>query len=174
MNRQFMVSVCLLICACMGVSTSQAGIQWIEVGISGLTCSVCSRSVELRIRKLEFVDHVVTDLAKTESRVYLKPGVQADLRKIAGAVVAAGFSVRFLKVALSFEGVTVSKDGRFTLQGQAFRWLGFQGYPAHDEVMLKLVDQEFLPREETRQWKDEISTSGSARQNMVHAVPEAS
>ena len=91
-----LTTVLLLICS----KESKAGIQWVEVGVNGLTCSMCTRSVEMSIRKLEFVDSVVMDLETTEGRIFLRPNVPFNLGQIAKAIVKAGFSVQFVKIRL--------------------------------------------------------------------------
>ena len=67
----------------------------VTVGVNGLTCSQCSRSVEMRIRKLAFVADVKMNLEHTEGRIFFKKGDKVNVDKIAAAVVDAGFSVRF-------------------------------------------------------------------------------
>lgn len=172
MNRTYQLLTLLLLCVFSGMSSSYARIKWVDVGVSGLTCSVCSKSVEMRINKLGFVKSVSTDLDKTESRVYLKEGATIDIRKIAKAVVEAGFSVRFLKIQMDFDDISVSKEGDFTFQGQDFEWINYQSGVARGEMMLKLVDKDFLPRQEVGLWKEKIKESSS--QNAVHAVLEKS
>ena len=77
-----------------------AGIKWIDVGVNGLTCSLCTRSVEMSIRRLDFVDTVMMSLETTEGRIYVKPDVPVNVEQIAKAVVNAGFSVRFIATQL--------------------------------------------------------------------------
>lgn len=153
--------------------SSYAGLRWVDVGVSGLTCSVCSRSVEMQIGKLDFVDSVYTDLQRAESRVYLRDGSAIDMRKIAKAVVDAGFSVQFLKVDLNFEDISIDADGSFDIQGQSFQLIGDKD-ELHSDRVLKLVDRHFLPRKEALIWKDQIKTLDSSDQNSVHAVLEES
>jgi copper chaperone CopZ len=71
-----------------------------EIGVNGLTCSMCSRSVELAIKKLGFVESVEMDLEKANAIIKFKSEAIIDFKKIANAVKDAGFSVRFLKLNL--------------------------------------------------------------------------
>jgi copper chaperone CopZ len=70
----------------------------VEIGIDGLTCSMCSRSVEMAIKKLNFVESIEMDLERTHGIIKLKDSVNIDYQKIAQAVKDAGFSLRFLKI----------------------------------------------------------------------------
>lgn len=95
----------------------QAQVLSAKVGINGLTCSQCSRSVEMQLRKLSFVKNVNMDLETTEGTLQFNEGSDVDFLKIAKAVKDAGFSVRFLdteidmrKVKVTEKGFTIGKD----------------------------------------------------------------
>jgi len=152
---------------------SVAGIQWVDVGVNGMTCSMCTRSVEMSISRLDFVDSVSMSLEETEGRVFLKSEAVIDFKKIAKAVVDAGFSVRFIRVGFNFDDVPVDQDGFFTWQNKSFQWLQFKSSVAEGDVALKLVDEYFLPRKENLEWKKKIgNTKAQANQNIFHVVQE--
>ncbi|MGC4021299.1 MAG: heavy metal-associated domain-containing protein [Cyclobacteriaceae bacterium] len=146
-----------------------AGIKWVDIGVDGLTCSMCSRSVELSVRRLDFIDNVTMSLEKTEGRVYLKSGQPIDLKKIARAVTDAGFSVRFLRVEFDFNDITIKSDGSFDYQGQPYVWIDFKDGSAKGNVVLQLVDEGFLPRKESTPWKKRIAPDKS-RQKVFHVI----
>lgn len=144
-----------------------AGIKWVDIGVNGLTCSMCTRSVEMSVRRLSFVDSVVMSLEKTEGRVYVKQGDPINLKAIAKAVVDAGFSVRFLRVEFVFNDIEVNQDGSFLYQGQQYIWLDYKNGSAKGDVSLKLVDDYFLPHKESSVWKKRI---GDLSQKAFHVV----
>jgi hypothetical protein len=164
--KHFLLSVLLTIAA--GVSAF-GGIKWADIGVNGLTCSMCSRSVEMSVRRLDFVDRVDMSLETTEGRIYFKPGALIDLNQLARAVVNAGFSVRFVRLEISFDDITLNKDGSFVFQGQPYQWLDFHNPPA-TQAALKLVDENFLPRKERALWKKKIGSSKSGDQRILHVV----
>jgi len=150
---------------------ASAGIEWVEIGVNGLTCSMCTRSVEMSIMRLDFVDSVVMDLETTEGKVYLKSEEPADLKRIARAIVNAGFTVRFVKLHFNFTDVAVNDDGIFEWNGQPFEWIDFKKGVANKEADLKLVDEEFLTRKENSQWKKKLEhTSKTDSQKTLHVV----
>jgi copper chaperone CopZ len=152
---------------------SVAEIKWVEIGVDGLTCSLCSRSVEMSLRRLEFVDSVSMSLEKTEGRIYMTPDMPVNLEQIAKAVVNAGFSVRFLRIEFSFKDIPVSRDGSFSYQGQTYQWLDFNGGLLKNEVALKLVDEKFLSRKESSQWKKKLAASPSENpKKVLHVVQQ--
>jgi len=90
---------------------SHAQILSAKVGINGLTCSQCSRSVEMQLRKLSFVKDVDMDLGQTEGTLQFRKGSDIDFSKIAKAVKDAGFSVRFLSTEIDMQQVAITQDG---------------------------------------------------------------
>jgi hypothetical protein len=167
MNLRFLVLFLLLTTA--AATSSLGGIKWADVGVNGLTCSMCSRSVEMSVRRLDFVDRVEMSLETTEGRIYFKPGALIDLNQLARAVVNAGFSVRFVRLEISFDDITLNKDGSFVFQGQPYQWLDFHNPPAN-QAALKLVDEDFLPRKESALWKKKLGSSTSGDQRILHVV----
>jgi copper chaperone CopZ len=75
-----------------------------EIGIDGLTCSACTRSAEMSIRKLPFVADVKMNIENTNGIITFKADTTIDMRKIAQAVVDAGFSVRYLTAIYKLSG----------------------------------------------------------------------
>jgi copper chaperone CopZ len=90
------------------VSALLAQFSKVEIGVDGLTCSMCTRSTELSIRKLDFVDSVKMDLTNTNGVITFKKGMPVSVEKIAQAVKNAGFSVRYLKADFSLASQVLS------------------------------------------------------------------
>jgi copper chaperone CopZ len=107
--RFYIVLSVLSICA----SESFAGLKWVDVGVDGLTCSMCTRSVEMSLRRLDFVDSVVMSLENTEGRIFFQENMPVNLNEVARAVVNAGFSVRFVKLEMAFDDIELNSDGSF-------------------------------------------------------------
>jgi copper chaperone CopZ len=102
-NLAFMyIRLILLVAVLSTVVAKGQQLNQMEIGIDGLTCSLCSRNVEMSLRKLDFVQTVYMDLEKTQGRIYLKPELDPQPDKIAQAVRNAGYSVRFLTAGFAF------------------------------------------------------------------------
>lgn len=166
----------LLILTLSALCSSQklmAGISWVDIGVNGLTCSMCTRSVEMSIRRLDFVDTVVMSLEAAEGRIYFDSKVPVNFEQIAKAVVNAGFSVRFIKIQFNFNDIEIGTDGLFSYQGQLFKWIDFKGKPDKAQVALKLVDEGFLPENESIRFKKKVNSSKPpATENILHVVQE--
>lgn len=132
---------------------------------------MCSRSVEMSLLRLDFVDRVVMSLETTEGRVFFKPDMPVDLNEVARAVVNAGFSVRFVRLQLTFEDIPVASDGSFTFQGQTFQWLDFEK-TADDSFALKLIGENFLPKKEFAEWRKKSVELASGGQKVFYVVQQ--
>lgn len=130
----------------LGTAAQAASIQYISIGVNGLTCSMCTRSVEMSIRKLDFVDRVVMDLENTEGVVYLKRDGNVDLRKVAKAITNAGFSVRFMRIQVDFNSPVT--DVCFSIGPDSFQLIGESKTPVGVKADLILVGDEFMPKKE--------------------------
>ena len=65
---------------------------------------MCSRSVEMSLVKLDFVDRVVMDLNSNQCDLFFNVDKYVSIDKIAQAVVDAGFSVAYLNAGLILMG----------------------------------------------------------------------
>jgi copper chaperone CopZ len=130
--------------------------SWVQVGVDGLTCSQCSRSVEMCIRKLSFVQDVVMNLANTEGKITFKPGTKVDIKKIAQAVVDAGFSVRYISAGFVFENASISENSCFPFEENQFQFVKVDPKTLNGETTLKFIGKKFLNPKEFRKWKGSL------------------
>lgn len=93
-------------------------LEYVLLGINGLTCSQCSRSVEMQLRKLNFVQDIKMDLKATEAKVYLKDNRNWDWYAFPKAIEDAGFSIRNL--IFVFEEDLQGEDLCFTYRNTKF------------------------------------------------------
>lgn len=154
-------------------TATKAGIQWIEVGVNGLTCSLCTRSVEKSIRTLEFVDSVAMNLETTEGRVFLRPNVPFNLAQIAKAVVKAGFSVQYVKVRFALNDITIDPTGMFTHKEQTFQWIDYSPPSGKKHTTLKIVNEGFLPKKEAGKFKKKTEAlKKDESQSILYVIEE--
>ena len=125
-----------------------AQIQSAELGVNGLTCSQCSRSVEMKLNKLKFVQKVTMDLEHTNAKILFKKDQQVDLNAIAKAVRDAGFSVRILTISIDSKKVDLTKIC-FLIHNDAFDIIGTNTLKTGN-VKFQLVGENFMS---SKDWK---------------------
>lgn len=84
----------------LGSRQLQAQFAQAEVSVNGLTCSQCSRSVEMALKRLDFIAKVEMDLQHPTARIVFMKNKAIDFSKLAAAVRDAGFNVRSIKARL--------------------------------------------------------------------------
>jgi len=144
--------------------------NWAEIGVNGLTCSQCTRSVEMEIKKLEFVKDVEMDLEHTKGKITFKDGTFVNVDKIAKAVEAAGFSVRYLKAEFTFNNTTVSNDGCFSYGDKTYQFVKTVFQSLHGEVQIKFIGENFLPKSEYKVWRNELKPKCNDKEKVVYVT----
>lgn len=91
--------------------TASAQIDTVKIQVTGLTCSSCSKSVEEKIRLIDFVSAVKMNLNLNEATILVNFSKQVDWDVLAKAVYDAGFSVGAFYVP-DCERVTYNINGK--------------------------------------------------------------
>ena len=124
-----------------------------EIGVTGLTCPQCSRSVEKSIRTLEFVEDVKMNLENAISTVYFKKGADISIQKIASAVKDAGFSVSTIKANYVFTNVVVPENKFIVQDKYSFYFLKSSGQTLNGETTMLFIEPRFMDKKNWEQWK---------------------
>jgi copper chaperone CopZ len=127
-----------------------------ELGINGLTCSACARSVEMSIRKLDFVKDVKMNLDNTDGVITFKTGATISIEKLAKAVIDAGFSVRYMQATFKADSVLhVSNDYCFAYNNASYQFVKVTTEQSNNMVM-KFIGKEFMEAAEYKKWKPDL------------------
>lgn len=101
------------------IHSSDAQVQKIIIGVNGLTCSQCSKSVYNKLIQLDFIQKVEMDLNEHTAMILLKNENEYNIDKLSNAVIDAGYSVRNIIVYFRKEGLQfadnywIHADNRF-------------------------------------------------------------
>jgi len=131
---------------------SQAQWQAVYIGVNGLTCSQCSRTVELQIRKLDFVADVQMNLERTEGKVLLQKDKKVDMERIAQAVFDAGFSVRYVHADMNVDASFKESGGCYVYQGDGYVFEDHPKEALKGVVKLKFIGKKFLPKSDLKKY----------------------
>src|SRR4051812_5132386 len=89
---------------------AQAQVTKVSLQASGLTCSMCSNSINRALRKLDFVDRIDADIKTYTFEITFKPNSNVDFDMIKGKVEGAGFSVSGFVVTMTFDKVLIKEN----------------------------------------------------------------
>lgn len=170
LNKKISFPVLIIIAFLFCTLQSQAQFKWAMVGVNGLTCSACSRTVEMAIRKLPFVKDVQMNLDNTEGKIIFSDNATVDIEKIAQAVTNAGFSVRYLNADFLFNNVNVSSGYCFNNGNYTFQFISIAAKTLDGESQIKFIGAEFLPKDEFKKMKPLLVNSCAESKAKVYFV----
>ena len=163
----YLAFVFLFLC---GFFSANAQFETVYIGVNGLTCSQCSRTVEMSIRKLDFVDDVQMNLQHTEGKIILKKNKKADIDRIAQAVFDAGFSVRFLRADFTVDNSVATSGSCFNYKGDEYVFTQAPKEPLKGTIKLTFLGKKYLPKNEFKKVQQFMSTQCGDSAGKVYHV----
>lgn len=149
---------------------STAQIKTVKIGVNGLTCSACCRTVEMSIRKLSFVKDVKMNLENTSGEIFFTDGADVDVEKIAKAITNAGFSVRFITASFLFSNLKVSKGFCFNAGKYNLQFINATEKVLNGVTEIKFVGQQFQPKGEFNKVKSLLVNSCNDKNEKIYFV----
>jgi copper chaperone CopZ len=115
---------------------------------SGLTCSMCSKSIYMALQKVSFVEKVNTNIAETNYSIIFKKNAAVNFDALRKAVEGAGFTVSKLVVTVPFNNVPIQNDAMINIAGEYFHFLNVQPQTLNGEKTLTIIDAHFTTDKE--------------------------
>lgn len=160
----------LFVSALLSVS-SIAQFTSAELGVNGLTCSACTRSVEMGLRKLDFVKDVKMDLDNTKGVIIFKTGSNISIEKIAKAVIDAGFSVRYLQATFKADSALhISDNYCFSYNDATYQFIKVPSSDVKNDVVMKFIGKEFQDSKEYKKWKANLKPMCTGKKTMYYVT----
>ena len=144
--------VFLMMCLIATINVADAQLSDVRIGVNGLTCSQCTRNVEMSLRKLNFVQDVEMDLQHTEGKITLKANSRFDPEAIVDAIKAAGFSTRFLTATIDFSAISLLDNTCFLLNEDSYRIVPTPTSKLSDVRVVRFIGKNYLPHGELKKW----------------------
>jgi len=138
---------------------AQGQFKSVEMGIDGLTCSMCSRSVEMSLVKLDFIDRIEMDLNSNRSEIFFREGMYVSIDKVAQAVIDAGFSVAYLNALFDFKEQPIDTHTCWNYAYETYHFLEVSQPQLKGETVLKFIGTNFLSRTELKKWEAQLSAA---------------
>ncbi len=124
-----------------------------EIGISGLTCTACTRSVDKSLRKLDFVEDVKVNLEQATGKVVFKEGKSVSIEKVARAVENAGYSVNYLNAVFHFQQLEVSDNFCYSSSNTLFQFVKVGNRTLSGDTEVKVLGKNFMSGKEYKAWE---------------------
>ncbi|MES2479023.1 MAG: heavy-metal-associated domain-containing protein [Bacteroidota bacterium] len=148
-----MKKVIIIVALILSTIQSFAQIQSASLTASGLTCSMCSKSIFKALEKLPSVKSVDVDIDKSVFTIQFKEGVKVVPDDIEKAVTGAGFAVASLKMTAVFPDTKIAKDTHIDFAGATYHFLNVEPQSISGQKTFTVVDKNFVSTAEFRRFK---------------------
>jgi copper chaperone CopZ len=132
------------------ISTAKAQITKIDLQASGLTCSMCNKSIYKSLLTITNIDKVESDLNNNTFTIYFKEAKLVNIDELKNKVEVAGYKVANLWLYTQVEKLGVKNDTHTEMDNQTFHFMDVQEQELSGLVKLRVVDKGFLT---TKQYK---------------------
>ncbi|MEP7377652.1 MAG: heavy-metal-associated domain-containing protein [Chitinophagaceae bacterium] len=145
-----MKKIVLLIAMAVSV-TMNAQVTRVSLQASGLTCSMCSNSINKALKTLDFVQEVDADVKTYTFEISFKPNAYVDFDMIKKKVENAGFSVVSFEATIVFNNVHVTNNQPVTIEDKTFLFVNINDQSLDGVKKIKVLDKGFVsPKEYKR------------------------
>ncbi|MEO6668787.1 MAG: heavy-metal-associated domain-containing protein [Ferruginibacter sp.] len=123
-------------------------IQSVNLQASGLTCSMCSNSINKALKSLDYVDDVKANIKNSTFEISFKPNAKVDFDELKKKVEDAGFHVAKLNANVRFNNMEVEDDSHVKMDGMVFHFLNVKSQALNGETTIQVLDKGFVPTKE--------------------------
>lgn len=141
----------IIILALIATHKSAFG-NFLNVKVTGITCSMCSNSVHKALASLSFIDSIEVDLENAVFKLTFKEGQKVVIDDIKSKIEGAGFSVGELTADFKFNNLSVTKDYHFQFDGNTYHFVGVNNQNLDNITSLKFVDKGFTSTKEFKKY----------------------
>ena len=123
---------------------AQGQVKKVTLQASGLTCSMCSNSINKALKSIDYVEKVMANIQASSFEITFKPGAKVNFDELKKKVEDAGFAVAGLTASVDFENVAVTNDEHVTVNGMVFHFLNVQDQTLSGTKTIKVIDKGFV------------------------------
>lgn len=128
-----------------------------DIGINGMTCSMCARATEETLKRLDFIDTMWVDLNALVAHITFKKNMDAPIEGLVKSVEDAGFSVRSITAIFDFKNQKIGKDEHIDYGNDVFHFVGVEDQTLNGPVTLRFIDKQFVSKKEFKDWSKKTS-----------------
>ncbi|MEO7801831.1 MAG: heavy metal-associated domain-containing protein [Ginsengibacter sp.] len=140
---------------------SQAQVKSVNLQASGLTCSMCSNSINKALKTVAFVEKVVPNIKTSTFEITFKPGEEVDFDLLKKKVEDAGFSVSKFLAIVSFNNVAIVNNLPVTVGNKTFRFINVKDQSLTGDKAIRIIDKGFVTPKELK--KTNLSAAGNGQ-----------
>lgn len=133
-----------VIIAVLFAVSAKAQVSKVSLQASGLTCSMCSNSINKSLKSLDYVEKVMANIKTSTFDITFKPGATVNFDQLKKKVEDAGFFVANLTATVNFNNLVVEKDEHYNVAGMNIHFLNAKGQVLNGEQAIQVVDKGYV------------------------------
>lgn len=154
-------SVTLVILLLIMGFNSFAQISKVEIVATGLTCSMCSKSIYQQLKTISDVKDVETDLNTNTFSVTLTANNTITPRLLKDKVEKAGFFVGSMIVTLPFKNLVLEHGLTTSTQGMKLIFISPKVKLINNQTRVKILNEGFVSKKEYKKIEKELPKEGT-------------
>lgn len=144
-----------------------AQVTKVSIQASGLTCSMCSNSINKSLKTIGFVEDVKPNIKTSTFDVTFKPNTKVDFDLLKKKVEDAGFTIANFVAAVNFNNVQVKGNQPVKVGDKTFYIVNAKDQALNGTKQLRVVDKGFVSNKEYKKNTLTGTTSGNGVYNVT-------
>lgn len=130
--------------------SANAQVSKVMLQASGLTCSMCSNSINKSLKTIDFVQNVNPNVQTSTFEITFKQGSTVDFDKLKKKVEDAGFTVASFTATVNFNNVQVKENQPVKVGDKTFYILNLKDQFLSGNRQVRIVDKGFVSPKESK------------------------
>ncbi len=123
---------------------THAQVVSVNMQASGLTCSMCSNSINKALKTIVYVEKVTANIKNSSFEISFKPNAKVDFDEIKKKVEGAGFFVAKLTATIHFDNLAVKNDTHVNVNGLQFHFLNIKDQTLNGDKAIQVLDKGYV------------------------------
>jgi copper chaperone CopZ len=140
---------------------TNAQVTKVSLQAGGLTCSMCSNSINKALKSLDFVDKIEADIKTYTFEITFKPNSDVDFDKIKMKVEKAGFTVNGFTATVHFNNVQLKNSEPVMVGNKILFFVNTKDQSLNGPTHVKVLDKGFVSSKEYKRNAFPVSSRGT-------------
>lgn len=146
---------------------SNAQVSKVSLQASGLTCSMCSNSINKALKTIDFVQNVNPNIKTSTFEITFKEGSSVDFDKLKMKVEDAGFTVASFIAFVNFNNTLVKENEPVKVGDKTFYILNAKEKSLNGAKQVRIVDKGFVSTKDFKKNTLAAPASGNGVYNVT-------
>ena len=155
-----------LLAALISISAS-AQVSKVTIQASGLTCSMCSNSINKSLKTIDFVQNVNPNIQTSSFEITFKAGSSVDFDRLKKKVEDAGFTVASFTATVNFNNVQVKANQPVKIGDKTLYILNAKDLSLNGAKQIRVLDKGFVSGKEYKKNVLTTAAGGNGTYNVT-------